>query len=86
MTGVQTCALPICVDAVLDDTTGVLVPIGDVDALAREVERYLADPTRRDAHGAAGRARVVARFGSDRVQAATISYLAGLLTRERTSP
>ncbi len=75
-----------CVDAVLDDTTGVLVPIGDVDALAREVERYLADPTRRDAHGAAGRARVVARFGSDRVQAATISYLAGLLTRERTSP
>jgi glycosyltransferase involved in cell wall biosynthesis len=41
---------------------GVVVPTGDVDSLAREVARRLADPELAAAEGDAGRARVVAHF------------------------
>jgi glycosyltransferase involved in cell wall biosynthesis len=51
-----------CTDAVEDGVTGTLVPVGEVDALERALGRYLEDPALRDAHGAAGRARVEAFF------------------------
>jgi len=42
--------------------TGVLVPPGDVSALAAAVEAYAQDPDRRREHGRRGRERVVAEF------------------------
>ncbi len=40
---------------------GDLIPVGDVEALAQALQRYVGDPDRRAREGAAGRARVLAR-------------------------
>ncbi|MFJ2260343.1 glycosyltransferase [Streptomyces sp. NPDC087844] len=58
-------------DTVADPATGRLVPPGDPQALARAVAELLADPVTREASGAAGRRRVLRRYGWDRVAAAT---------------
>lgn len=63
-----------CADAVVDGITGTLVPVRDPVALSTALARYLSDPARRRAHGAAGLARVHARFTRARVHAATIAF------------
>jgi glycosyltransferase involved in cell wall biosynthesis len=50
------------VDVIEDGRTGLLVPPADADALAEALEALLADPGRRAALGAGGRARVKERF------------------------
>ena len=47
---------------VADETTGVLVPPGDVDELARAIVGMLADESRRQELGQAARARVEERY------------------------
>jgi glycosyltransferase involved in cell wall biosynthesis len=59
--------IPGCVDAVDDGVTGILVPAHDAPALAAAVGRFLDDPALRQAHGAAGRARVRAMFRREAV-------------------
>jgi len=51
-------------ELVVDRETGLLVPTGDADSLARALSELLADPTRATRMGEAGRARVVAEFGA----------------------
>ena len=67
-------------------STGALVGVGDTDALAREMVRYLRDPALRAAHGRAGRARVEQDFDGAR-QARRIQNqiieAAGLASEER---
>ncbi|POX46417.1 glycosyltransferase [Streptomyces sp. Ru72] len=58
-------------DTVADPTTGRLVPPRDPEAVARAVGELLADPDKREACGAAGRRRVLRRYGWGRVAAAT---------------
>ena len=60
-----------CVDAVVDGVTGTLVPPADAAALAGAIERYVADPALRDAHGRAGRERVLTSFRPERLAALT---------------
>ncbi len=52
-------------EIVRDGETGVLVPPGDADALARAVVNLLADPPRRVAFGQAGRDRLASCFTVD---------------------
>lgn len=59
--------VPGCVDAVEDGVTGTLVPARDADALAHALGEYLAESSLRDAHGRAGRARVLADFRRERI-------------------
>jgi D-inositol-3-phosphate glycosyltransferase len=59
------------VDTVVDGHTGLHVPPGDADAAARAIGSLLADPARAARLGRAGRARAEARYGWDRVAAAT---------------
>ncbi|MEP6678386.1 MAG: TIGR03088 family PEP-CTERM/XrtA system glycosyltransferase [Betaproteobacteria bacterium] len=49
-------------ELVEDGATGALFPAGDATALARALERYVADPTLRAAHGARARAVAAERF------------------------
>lgn len=51
-----------CVDAVVHEGTGLLVPPRDARALERALRCYLDDPALRSRHGEAGRARVLAEF------------------------
>jgi len=52
---------------VIGDSVGLLAPFGDAQALADAVGALLDDPERRRAMGRAGRDRVVARYGVDRL-------------------
>ncbi len=68
------CGLPVLatrvpgnVDVVNDGVTGVLVPPGDPDGLARAAVELLEDPARRRALGEAGRERVESHFALSRL-------------------
>lgn len=52
-------------DSIRNETTGLLVPDGDVDALARGALRYLCDSELRGTHGAAA-ARMLTEYGMGR--------------------
>ena len=62
-----------CADAVLDGTTGVLVPPGRPDLLARRVRLLLASPLRLEAFGIAAADRATARYSWDRISRETLA-------------
>ncbi|MBA2947372.1 glycosyltransferase [Streptomyces himalayensis] len=68
-------------DTVAEPGTGRLVPPRDPVALAQAVAELLDDPVQRAACGAAGRRRVLARYGWDRVAAATEDVYRDVLAR-----
>jgi glycosyltransferase involved in cell wall biosynthesis len=53
-------------EVVEDGVTGLVVPRGDADALARAIQTLLTDPERRRVMGQAGRARALRLFDWDR--------------------
>ena len=84
------CARPIvasdapgCRDVVVHGETGLLVPPGDVTALAAAIRTLAADPALRARMGAAGRTRVVAEFGDVRVAGQTLALLRSALDEGR---
>ncbi len=66
-------ALP---EIVEDGVTGLLVPPGDSNALAGAILRLLRDPALRRRMGQAGRARVLERYGVERVARETLALYA----------
>jgi glycosyltransferase involved in cell wall biosynthesis len=66
-------AVGACADAVLDGTTGVLVPFGRSDLLARRVRDLLASPLRLEAFGIAAADRATARYSWDRISRETLA-------------
>jgi glycosyltransferase involved in cell wall biosynthesis len=60
-------------EAVAEGETGVLVPPGNADALADAIVRMLQHPDTRARMGAAGRERVRAQFGVDRLVEGTLA-------------
>jgi glycosyltransferase involved in cell wall biosynthesis len=66
-----------------DGTTAVLVPPGDAAALAGTIAELLDDPARRDAVGAAGRARVRARYSWERTAEETAALYREVIARHR---
>ncbi len=65
-------------EAYVTPETGVLVPPGDAEAMARELKSLLADPDRRAAMGRAARARVESAYNT-RVLADSLTTLVSTL-------
>lgn len=70
------------IDTVVDGVTGLLVPPRDPDAVAGALNALLADDARRQTLGQAGARRVEARYGWDRVAAATNEVYARVVSRQ----
>jgi glycosyltransferase involved in cell wall biosynthesis len=60
-----------CVDAIVDERTGLLVPPRDAPALAHALRRYIDDPAMRRRHGDAARTRVLDSFRRELLWEAT---------------
>jgi glycosyltransferase involved in cell wall biosynthesis len=79
--------VPGCVDAVVEEETGLLVPAREHAALARALGRYLAEPALRAEHGQAARVRVLREFDQRRIwEALRAEYLALLTARGQALP
>jgi len=63
------------------DVTGLLTPRGDHAAMGAALTRLLADPTRREAMGARGRERVLARFTQRQMHEAWLGAFADAAAR-----
>lgn len=72
-------------EAVVHGETGALVPAGNAEALADAIVTLLGDPTARRRMGDAGRARVRADFGVERLVDGTLAAYGALLAK-RASP
>jgi glycosyltransferase involved in cell wall biosynthesis len=72
-TPVAACTSGGLIDAVLDGTTGILVPPGRSDLLARRVRLLLASALRLEAFGIAAADRARARYSWDRVSRETLA-------------
>jgi D-inositol-3-phosphate glycosyltransferase len=73
-------------DTVLDGVTGLLVPSGDVDALADAIRGLLADPARRRRMGAAGAARARSHYSWTVVAEQTERCYESVLAATETAP
>ena len=54
-------------EVMVAETTGIAVPFGDADSLARALESLLRDPERRTRMGAAARLRATGHFSADTI-------------------
>ncbi|NJN81993.1 MAG: glycosyltransferase family 4 protein [Caldilineaceae bacterium] len=71
-----------CREAVIDEQNGLLVPLGDVDALAAAILRLLDNPADAARMGATGREMAVERFDEQQVFAKVKSTYARLLEQK----
>lgn len=70
---------PGCREVVRHGENGLLVPIGDANALAEALVTLIRNPELRAAYGSAGRQRAEAEFGNAKVIAATLALYQRLL-------
>lgn len=68
-------------EAVADGRTGLLVPPGDVTALAAAIDGLLADAALRERMGAAGRERVLAEFSPEAMSDGNLEVYRRVLAR-----
>ena len=73
-------------ELVEDGVTGLLVPPGDVEALARAVRTLLEEPERCRSMGAAGRQRMGERFSWRRTAEETLALYQELLAQRMAAP
>jgi glycosyltransferase involved in cell wall biosynthesis len=79
-------ALGVCEDAVIDGTTGILVPPGQPSVLAMRIRRLLASPVQLDAFGIAAADRARSRYSWDRIGQETVRAYERCLPRMLAEP
>jgi glycosyltransferase involved in cell wall biosynthesis len=77
--------IPGCIDVVVDGSTGTLVPVKNVEALAEAVKCYLDDPALRRRHGGAARERVLREFKQEAIWEALVQEYGRLLAKHGRS-
>jgi glycosyltransferase involved in cell wall biosynthesis len=75
-----------CVEAVLDNCTGLLVPPKESPALTRAIEKLILNPELRKEMGKAGRQRVVTKFKPEKIWQALYRNYFELLTLKNAMP
>jgi glycosyltransferase involved in cell wall biosynthesis len=70
-------------EAVADGVSGLLVPVGDAQALGAALASLLADPERRRCLGEAGRARILREFSVDAMVDGNLAVYRKVLARRR---
>jgi glycosyltransferase involved in cell wall biosynthesis len=80
---VVSCRVTGCVDAVVPEVTGILVPPGDSPSLAAGIARYVRDPQLCRRHGQAGRRWVKSRFAPEPIWHAVYEEYQRLLESHR---
>ncbi len=75
--------VPGCTDAVVDGSTGTLVPVRDAPALAKAIETYINDGALGRRHGSAARQRVLRDFTPQRLRLETTAEYRRLLEASR---
>ena len=70
-------------DLVVDEETGYLIPVDDVEALVQAMDRMLSDPARTEAMGRLGRAKAVAEHDIQTEADRLVDIYLGLLKTER---
>lgn len=65
-------------EIVQDGVTGILVPVGDVEAVAKAMQLLARDPALAVRMGAAGKEDVAMRFSMDQFRDSLVSLLAGI--------
>lgn len=76
--------IPGCRDAIVHETTGILIPPRDTQALAAALRRYIDDDSLRARHGEAARTRVLENFRQEVIWNALHGVYATLLTSSRS--
>ena len=66
-------------EIIVDGETGMLIPPGDPEAIARAVNALMADPARRARMAVAGRARAEEKFSWTSIAARTLEFYAELI-------
>lgn len=66
-------------DAIVHDSTGILVDVGDVEALSEKMKFFMGNKNVLHEFGKAARVRAIENFSEDNVSAAWLEYYNGLL-------
>jgi glycosyltransferase involved in cell wall biosynthesis len=77
---------PGCRAVVIHETSGLLVPVGDVRALAHQLDRAIAEPALRARLGQAARHRAVTEFAIEHIVARHLEIYRGLTTARAGGP
>src|SRR5690606_5012218 len=75
-----------CVDAIVPNYTGLLVPVADAGALKQALERYITDAALRHKHGVLGRTWVISHFQPERIHRAMLDEYIRLLQAAGREP
>ena len=78
--------VPGCREIVIDEQTGLLVPVDDADALAAAMDKLVSAPELRTRYAAAARKLVVEKFSADIIGRHTVQLYRRLLNRAEVLP
>lgn len=88
----QSCGLPVvttdatgCIDSVISGRTGLVVPVGDTNAVTRALRNLVDDESLRISMGNSARERVLREFDEPIVRTQVVEFIEGAMKQGRSS-